>query len=153
VNRRAPALAAVGVAIAGCSMIPVPSPAPPGSVAVPDLRERRAAWEASGIDDYDLRLTFLCECSLSGPVDVSVRGGVPVRATTERGPIPRDGLVIHPLTIERLYTDAIRTLATGGTVDATWDATGLLTMLHIEPSPNAIDDELDVTIDRLMPAS
>ena len=38
-------------------------------------------------------------------------------------------------------------LDAGGSVRATWDASGLPRHLVLDPIPNAIDDELDVTID------
>ena len=116
-----------------------------------DVQARQRAWDGADVDDYTLGLTFLCECSMGGPMEVVVAGGVPVQATTARGPLTPEELATLPISVDRLFEEAVSDLNAGGSVRATWDASGLPGHLVLDPIPNAIDDELDVTIDRFEP--
>jgi hypothetical protein len=64
--------------LAGCDIL-----GPDGGDATGDLARARQTWEASGVQDYELRLERYCYCGLVGPVVVVVRDGVRVQVVPE----------------------------------------------------------------------
>ena len=136
---------------------PAPSEAAPPGAGGPaigaDIAAHRLQWLAQGIWSYEWRVTFSCECTLSGPTTIRVENGVVTGVHNPRIAVRPDELEGFPLTVEALYDEALRTLEAGGTAEATWDAaTGLPRTLFLDRDRNAIDDELSVTIESLVPA-
>ncbi len=145
------ALPILAIGLAGCAAVPLGPTTELAEMALADVQARQRAWDGAGVDDYTLGLTFLCECTMAGAMEVVVADGLPVRATTARGPLTPDELASLPVTVDRLFAEAVSDLNAGGSVRATWDVSGLPRHLVLDPIPNAIDDELDVTIDAFEP--
>ena len=118
-----------------------------------EIVAHRGQWLRMGPTSYQWRVSFSCECTLSGPTTITVVDGV---ATEIRHPIVSVGpaeVEGFPLTVTALFDEALRTLESGGTVEATWDdASGLPRTLFLDRDLRAIDDELGVTIEGLAPA-
>jgi hypothetical protein len=145
------ALPVLTIGLAACAAVPL-APSPElAEMKVAEVLARREAWDSAGVDDYTLALTFLCECRMGGAMEVIVTDGVPVRAMTANGPLTNDELARLPISLDRLFDQAVSDLNAGGSVRATWDVSGLPRHLVLDPIPNAIDDELDVTIDGFEP--
>jgi hypothetical protein len=66
-----------------------------------------------------------------------VNNGQPVDLTSIEG---------FPLTIDEVFDEAAATLEGGGSVTATWGAGGLPTQLSLDRVPEAVDDELGISI-------
>ncbi|HEX5827319.1 MAG TPA: DUF6174 domain-containing protein, partial [Candidatus Limnocylindrales bacterium] len=133
-----------------------PSPAgpvvPSGRIGPADLAAARAAWEARGIDDYTWEVVFGCECLLNGSTVVRVADGVPVEAANNGAPIAIADIEGFPLTVEAVFDEARATLEGGGSVSASWDATGLPREMALDRVPEAVDDELGITVRSFTPA-
>ena len=96
-----------------------------GSGQLSELQQRRAAWIARGIDDYQFQLRISCFCAgdITRPVLIEVRGGVvgrvwdleTARLVTTVSPYP---------TITKLFDLAIAERSReGGYVSVAYDAT------------------------------
>ena len=177
-RRHLPALALAACLVAGCGIInnPFPPPAqpaerPPAEPRVPipappdpqtnalaqaqraRLRAALAAWGASGIDSYTWKLAVLCECSPSGPIEVTVVDGAPTRVVTQTGEANLDDLAGFPLTVDAVLQEAIDAIDGGGTVEVEWgDQAGVPKSMTIDRMPRAIDDELILEVTGLDPA-
>jgi hypothetical protein len=166
-RRALPFLAFVLVVfVAGCALLPPPlrslgplqseppltSPTPVGAIDVHAIDAAQAAWDAAGIDDYQLDLGFLCMCMTPPRVIVDVVDGVPTALDDHGRPIDAAKLEFTPVTVEQLLQEARRALDNGGTVVATFDpATGAPTRLELDYAPLAIDDELTIFVNSLTP--
>lgn len=146
------ALLAAALLLSGCSLLRLPTPSPAVARPDADLAAHRQAWTARGIDSYTWTLSFGCECMINGPVRVVVTGGVATAVTMDGKAVPLDQVQGFPLTVEALYAKAQAALDGGGSVTPTWGSGGLPTAMLIDPIPNAIDDELSVTVTALVPA-
>jgi hypothetical protein len=151
VRRAAPFLAlCLALFLVGCSLLPAPlNGAPltqPGpAVALPaDLAARRDTWLRLGPRDYTWVIQYGCECGLTGEFTITVVGG---RATQIQWP-PRfePGVELPVTTVDDLYAMAASTIGEGGAVPASWGDGGVPTTITFDPVPNAIDDELSVTV-------
>jgi hypothetical protein len=137
--------------VAGCGLLPWelpgvgPSPMPAGESAAL-LAENEQAWAASGIDTYVWELEFGCLCAMDGPVTVTVVDGQVTEASDAGGPIARDRLASFPLTVDAVYTEAGRALASGGTVESAFAAGGVPLRLRLDPIIDAVDDELSIEV-------
>jgi hypothetical protein len=145
------AVALVAVAVAGCSLLRLPNPSP---VAPPDaeLAAHHQAWMSRGIASYAWTISFGCECAINGPVEVTVTGGVATAATMDGRPVPLAQVSAFPLTVDAVYAKARAALDGGGTITPAWGSGGLPTAILIDPIPNAVDDELSVTVNAFVPA-
>jgi hypothetical protein len=145
----------VVVAVAGCSMLPVPQPparaqpAPPSDPIVDALK----AWQASGIDSYTWQLDVSCECALSGSTEVTVVDGKVTRIRKPGGDVPFASAQAFPLTVDALLQKGIDATTAGRPVAASWPGSnGVPSELSIDRDPNAIDDELSVKVVSFVPA-
>jgi Family of unknown function (DUF6174) len=156
--------ASMALGIAGCSLLSVPAspgpgdvPASPGPNGGPaaDLATHEARWRATGIDSYELLISFSCYfCSTPGAVRVSVVDGQVTAAVPADRALRHVDLSHYPLTIDAVYERARATLAGGGKVDVLYDeATGVPTTIAFDPVPQAIDDELEVSVESFAPAT
>ena len=150
-------LVVLATVVGACGLLPfgalMPSGgAPPMPVGTPtaavraDLADHLAQWRARGLASYGWTVSFGCECSINGPLAVTVTGGVPVKAVTQGAVVVIRDVSAFPLTVDALYVQAIAALDGGGTVTVTWGDGGIPTRILIDPIPNAIDDELTVTV-------
>jgi hypothetical protein len=134
-----------------------PGEAPPGAggpAIVAEIAAHRLQWLAQGTWSYEWRVTFACECTLSGPTTITVVNGEVTAVSNPRVAVRPDEVEGFPLTVDALYDEALRTLEEGGTAEATWDAaSGLPRTLFLDRDRNSIDDELRVTVESLVPAS
>jgi hypothetical protein len=147
------ALPILTIGLAACAAVQLAPTPELAEMKVAEVLARRQAWGDAGVDDYTLELTFLCECRMAGAMEVLVTDGVPVGAMTARGPLANDELARLPISLDRLFDQAVSDLNAGGSVRATWDVSGLPRHIILDPIPNAIDDELDVTIDGFEPTT
>lgn len=145
------ALVAVALLVAGCGLVPFVTPSPVNPRA--DLAAHRQAWTSRGVTTYAWTVSFGCECVINGPVEVTVAAGVATDATMSGAPIPIAQLSGFPLTVDALYAEAQAALDGGGTITATWGDGGLPATILIDPIPNAVDDELSVTVTTFVPSS
>jgi hypothetical protein len=127
-----------------------------GPAIVAEIAAHRLQWLAQGVWSYEWRVTFSCECVLSGPTTITVVNGEVTAVSNPLVAVRPDEVEVEgfPLTVDALYEEALRTLEAGGTAEATWDAaSGLPRTLFLDRDRNTIDDELSVTIESLVPAS
>ncbi len=167
----------MALGIAGCSLLPAPfgnlpaSPGPgdvlsspgPGDVLsspgpdtgpAADLEAHEARWRASGIDSYELLISFACFCPATGAVRVTVAAGQVTSAVPVDRTLRHVDLSYYPLTIDAIYERARATIAGGGKVDLLYDeVTGVPTTIAFDPVPQAIDDELEVSVESFAPAT
>jgi hypothetical protein len=146
-----PTAAAPSPAAAAASPEPSASltPFPPGSE---DLQRGEEAWRAAGVGSYHWQVRFGCECLLTGPVQVTVVDGRATEVLTPSGPMPLDRVAGFPLTVDDLYAVAHEAIAQGGTAKATWGTVlGIPATLQTDPIPQAIDDELSITVSSFEP--
>jgi Family of unknown function (DUF6174) len=131
--------------LAGCGMLPIGTAAPAGDEAA-RLAAAAERWAGQGIRSYTIRLQLLCECDLAGdPLDVVVVDGVATRATSGGQDVPLERLAVA--TVDDMFAKARSALSGGGRVEGRYDgATGVPLSLLIDPVPNAIDDEVTVTV-------
>jgi hypothetical protein len=95
-----------------------------GSGLLVELKERRAAWVAHGIDDYRMQLQISCFCGgdITRPVLVEVRRGVVSKVwDLETGRTP-ENIARYP-TITALFDAAIAERSGGGHVSVSYDRT------------------------------
>jgi hypothetical protein len=157
-RRALPFLAAcLALFLVGCSLLPaplnsVPNTQPGPQAALPaDLAAQRDAWLRLGPREYTWVIQYGCECGLNGEYTITVVDGQvteigwPPRAEAEIGELPVG-------TVDELYAKAAETIGEGGEVHATWGDGGLPTSITFDPVPNAIDDELSVTVVSLTPS-
>ena len=143
--------------LVGCSLLPAPLNRAPVSLPSPlaglppDLAAQRDAWLLLGPRDYSWVIQYGCECGLNGEFTVTVVDG---QATEVQWP-PRiePGVALPVQTVDDLYAKAAATIADGGEVHATWGNGGIPTTITFDPVPNAIDDELSVTVVSFTPSS
>jgi hypothetical protein len=153
-RRALPFLAAcLALFVVGCSLLPaLPTPAVEAGGELPaDLAARRDAWLRGGTADYTWVIQAGCECGLSGEYTVTVVDG----QVTEIGWPARiePGVELPVKTVDDLYAKAAQTIAEGGEVHADWGDNGIPTTITFDPIPNAIDDELSVTVVSFTPRS
>lgn len=141
-------LVPVLVLVAACSMVPAPLASQrPGGAMAQELAARLEHWRAQGVADYSWQVAFGCECLLNGPTTITVADGAPTAVRNESIDVGLEDLEGFPLTVDALLEEGLRTLAGGGSVEATWDAaTGLPRRLLLDRVPNAMDDELSVEV-------
>jgi len=156
-RRALPFLAAcLALFVVGCSLLPAPlngAPAtqPSPQVALPaDLAARRDAWLRLGPVDYTWVIQMGCECGLNGEYTITVVDG----QVTEIGWPPRmePGVELPVKTVDDLYAKAAETIAEGGEVHADRGDGGIPTTITYDPVPNAIDDELSLTVKSFTPS-
>jgi hypothetical protein len=153
------------VALAACSLLPPPFGTMPGTIpgAVPaspaptgttrdEIATQRARWRATGIDSYRWTISYMCECGLPSPIQVTVADGTVMAVTDANGRVPIASLSFVPLTVEAMYEKARLTLDHGGIVTAEWNPiTGRPISITFDPLPQAIDDELMVSVGSFQP--
>ena len=93
-----------------------------GSGSLDELRRRRAAWVARGIDDYrvDMQITCFCGGDIRRPAVVEVRDGAVVSVLDRETGKPLESAEHFP-TIMMLFDDALAMAAGGSTVSVAWD--------------------------------
>jgi hypothetical protein len=139
------------VFVAGCGLLPFGTPVP-GGPAGAEIAAHQRQWQQQGVGSYVWQVSFLCECGISGQATITVVDGMVTEATNPAGPLPIDDVASFPLTVDGLFTEALRTLADGGSVDVTWGGpSGLPTSMFLDRDLQAIDDELSVSVDTFEP--
>jgi hypothetical protein len=150
-------LVVLATLVSACGLLPfgvlMPSggqPAlPPGTATTAvraDLADHLAQWRARGLTSYDWTVSFGCECAYNGPVAVTVAAGAPVKVAAKDFPATLAQLSAFPLTVDAVYAQALAAIDGGGSVTATWGDGGVPASMLIDPIPNAVDDELTVTV-------
>ena len=141
---RRPLLAFAALLLVGCGS--TLSPEPPTT-----LDAARAAWAARGATNYDFTILKQCFCpaEMAGPFVVEVRG--------ESRRITRNGTEVEARWLEGLPTDAAALFAfvaereTQQDFRATYDPTsGFVLSVWSDPIPEAVDDELGLSIGDLV---
>ena len=89
-----------------------------------ELQQRRAAWLASGIDDYHVQLQIVCFCveEVRRPVLLEVRNNVVTKGWDLETGRPLTDLAPYP-SITALFDRAIQLRSDGGHVSVAYDAT------------------------------
>jgi hypothetical protein len=152
VRRALPFLAAcLALFLVGCSLLPreLTAPATPRAELPAELAAQRDMWLRGGPGDYTWVIEYGCECGLSGEYTITVVDG----QVTEMEWPPRiePGMELPVQTVDDVYTRAAETIADGGEIHATWGNGGVPTTITFDPVPNAIDDELSVSVTSLTP--
>jgi hypothetical protein len=95
-----------------------------GSGDLSELRERRAAWLAHGIDDYRFQLQISCFCGgqITRPVVIEVRGGAIAKVQDLESGNAVPDVSAYP-TITKLLDAAIAERSSGGYVSVAYDRT------------------------------
>ena len=105
----------------------------PGTGALAELQEHRAAWVAHGIDDYRFKLQISCFCGedITRPVLIEVRGAAVAKVwDLETGKVVAN-VSAYP-TITRLFDAAIAERSRGGNVSVAYDqALGIPARLEV----------------------
>ncbi len=148
---------ALALFVTGCSLLPITNvptvPSPPLAAAVlDDLAAQHALWTAQAVTSYTWTVSYACECSLGGPTTITVVDGTVTSATNAGKPLDLSVFGGFPLTVDGLYDQATAALLHGGHVTGTWGGLGVSAKVNIDPEPQAIDDELFVTVIDLVPA-
>lgn len=155
--------------IAGCSLLPpslggpatvttggshpAQTPSPSGAATAAGIEAQRAAWTAAGIRSYTWTVSYGCECSLNGPVTVTVVDGKVAAAKDAQGvAIDLQTFRAFPMTLDALWDQATKAIDGGGTASITEGSGGVPKAVTLDPIPNAIDDELYVTVFSFTPA-
>jgi hypothetical protein len=152
-RRVTPAIAALLVAagLAGCSLLPIPTP-DPRAAALRTLDEAEARWRATGIVDYTYDLARSCFCPELA-VTISVVAGETRAVTKDGRPARAEELVSVPVTIPELFAVIRRELGRGadaGPATIRYDAArGFPMSASFDPIVNAIDDEYSFTVSNL----
>jgi hypothetical protein len=133
-------------------------PAPPTAVAPADpatlneLGAHRAAWTATGIDDYTMTVIFGCECGLAGrPIDITVKGGQLVSAHESGAALDPAILTGFPATVDALFAYGDR-FANAGKIEFAWDRRfDFPTAIGVDPDLDARDDEVRIAVTAFSP--
>ena len=133
----------------------LPSPWPNQPVAerqtVSQLRDRRAAWEANGIDQYAWQILVSCYCPPHDWVAVTVAGDKVDRATQADGePLPADALERQFLTVDAQFDEMIDAARRGGVVEGAFGRHGQPIVIRIDYLANVADDELSIATQRFL---
>ena len=106
----------------GVNQIAVPTDTVAGSGQLNELKERRAAWIAQGIDDYRVQLRISCFCAgdITRPVLVEVRRGAVSKVWDLETAKPVTNLEPYP-SITTLFDRAIAERSQGGNVSVAYD--------------------------------
>jgi len=105
----------------------------PGTGALAELQERRAAWVSRGINDYRFRLQISCFCGgdITRPVLIEVRGGAIAKVWDIETGKAVANVAAYP-TITRLFDAAIAERSRGGNVSVAYDkALGIPARLEV----------------------
>ena len=153
-RRALPFLAAcLALFVVGCSLLPTPlegAPTAPPAALPADLAARRDAWRRGGPADYTWVIQLGCECGLNGEYTITVVDG---EATEVQWPARMEpGVELPVQTVDDLYAKAAETIAAGGDVHADRGDGGIPTTITYDPVPNAIDDELSLTVKSFTPS-
>lgn len=133
---RRSALLVATLLLAGCATLPPTT-----------LADARAVWATRGSDDYHFTISRQCFCidEYRGPFEVTVRD----RAAT----VLREGAPADPRLLEGLPLDADALFAFAAEREqqqdfrATFDpTTGFLLSVWSDPIPEAVDEELGLTV-------
>jgi hypothetical protein len=138
------------LSIATQGFVPAQVGAAPSSESEASLRDRIAAWESAGIDDYTWRIRFSCFCSPREPLDVRVVDGE-VAWTRNLEGAPRGNTHDGPLTVDQLFETMLAALDEGGIVRAEYGPAGQPRSVTLDYAPNGDDDELYVETRRFTP--
>jgi hypothetical protein len=145
------------------------SPPPPSSSPVAEATDapkptenldrigrNRARWDAAGIDTYRLTLQYGCFCEFGDgrPVDVRVVEGEVVEAVADGKPLRKREYRGFPMTVEALFDYAETAKADADSFEIDFDRRlGYLTRIAVDHVLNADDDEFQVDVTSLTPAS
>ena len=146
-----PVAEATPEATAEPSREPAASPEPSIAPEPRTLAERRAAWEAAGIDDYTWRIRRECFCGPIEPIDVRVEDGIAIDVVTAGGDRVTDteGLI---LTVDDLFAAMRRARREGGDITAEYGQYGQPRSVVLDYVPNGDDDETYFETRRFTPA-
>ena len=117
----------------GTQQITAPRDTIQGNGQLDELRDRRAAWIARGINDYRVQLQISCFCggTITRPVLLEVRGGVVSKVWDLETGKPVVNNTAYP-TVTKLFDDAIAERARGGNVTVAYDqALGIPVRLEV----------------------
>ncbi|HEX6054024.1 MAG TPA: DUF6174 domain-containing protein [Gemmatimonadaceae bacterium] len=108
----------------GATQLSVSADTVAGTGELAELQQRRAAWLARGIDDYQVQLQIVCFCAgdIRRPVVLEVRKGAVTKVwDLETGRLVPD---VSPYpSITTLFDRAIETRSSGGHVSVAYDGT------------------------------
>lgn len=135
------AVAILGIVVAAC-----------GGGPRGELDAARESWAESGVDDYRMRVTNSCFCTLEwvGPFDVTVQDGEIVEVVFDGAVIePGDSHPDHLFTVERLFDFIDRKLDTADEIHVTYGEDGHPVTIDIDNIVDAVDDEdyISVTLE------
>lgn len=130
------------------------------SAAAQDLAAGKAAWEATGIDDYEYSYQRVCECHPDIPVDtiVTVRDGKVVAVRYARKDYLEDVVLAADRvrwfrTIDDLFTLVESAQSRAAVVRAEFGSPqGYPTAIYIDYDADLVGDELDLKITSFTPA-
>ena len=149
------ALLALGLAVlaAGCDLLPAPFRPEPSASPPTTVEAARRAWLASGINDYDARISLGCMCTITGSYDVSVEDGVATRVVKDGEAIGLDDAPLELLDDRGHLPGGHRHRGDGtGHRDVGCEDGAPLT-LALDPALNGDDDEVSIQVEPIEPAS
>lgn len=108
----------------GATQLSVSADTVAGTGELAELQQRRAAWLASGIDEYHVQLQIVCFCveAVRRPVLLEVRKNVVAKGWDLETGRPLTDLAPYP-SITALFDRAIETRSGGGHVSVAYDTT------------------------------
>ena len=106
----------------GATQLNVSADTIPGTGDLSELQQRRSAWLARGIDDYNVQLQISCFCGgdIRRPVLVEVRDGAVAKVWDLETARAVTDLSLYP-TITKLFDKAIAERSGGGYVSVAYD--------------------------------
>lgn len=139
--------------LVGCSSASFDGETPEAvNITSDDVAEARAAWVASGVEDYTMRLTRHCFCGEDwrGPFDVRVENGTVVDVEFGGDDVPTERALSVDALLD-LLDDAIDEDA--ASVRAAFDSDlGVPVRLQIDYDERMADEEIGYTIERVRPS-
>jgi Family of unknown function (DUF6174) len=138
--------------VAGCAMLPDPLRGELTKPAPPDITAAADAWKRLGPSNYSMHVDVDCFCGgLAGAYDVDVHDGNAVTIRPGDHALNAD-LDRIPLSVDAMFEHAADVIAGGGTVQLTQAPGGLPAIFAYDPVPDAIDDELTLSVSDLVAA-
>ena len=120
------------------------------------IGHNRAKWAEAGIDTYRITLRYGCFCEFGDgrPVDVRVVDGEVVEVVADGKPIRKRLWQGFPMTVEDLFDRAEAAKADADEFAFAFDRDlGYPSKISVDQIRNADDDEFQVIVDGLTPAS
>ncbi len=120
------------------------------------IGRNRAKWAEAGIESYRITLQYGCFCEFGDgrPVDVRVVDGEVVDVVADGKPVRKRQWQGFPMTVEALFDYAEAAKADADEFDIEFDRVlGYPRMISVDQILNADDDEFQVDVTSLTPAS